>query len=325
MSDQSNGDGRLLLTSYPHYPENHSPDGPGPTAEEEAAHEREKKREMERLERDEARHKRSRERTRAADLQKVDMFWLCQIDAMAGSWATPWEFHLPISAALDGAVIVILEALLGFLDVGSSLCYTDSNYDLQYSFRRTADWASQGKITYPAYGHNAQGGVIATGRYKGVHIPCFKSMIPALELLHSYDWQVNGDLRDQAEDGEEMNVELMRLDAWLSYVGRVPEIADGPHRLLSQAPSFVQLLVEDFELDFQITDRSASDGGLQDIQGLVENVMDLLTDEELTQPEQLYVLVALLRGVKVAQCVLAGSNTKEVQEILFKDVQAHLV
>lgn len=53
--------------------------------------------------------------------------------------------------------------------------------------------------------------------------------------------------------------------------------------------------------------------------------MDFLTDEELTQPEQLYVLVALLRGIKAARCVLAGSDTSQVMDILLKDVQAHLV
>ena len=70
---------------------------------------------------------------------------------------------------------------------------------------------------------------------------------------------------------------------------------------------------------------TATEGGLQDIQGLAANVMDFLTDEELTEAEQLYVLVALLRGVKVAQCVLAGSDTAALENILRKDVQAHLV
>ncbi|KAI0449710.1 hypothetical protein F5B21DRAFT_508936 [Xylaria acuta] len=325
MLGHSGKGGPLLLTNYPHFPEKELPAGSGPTAEEEAAHEREKAREKERRERDQARDDRNRARNRAVDLTKVDMFWLCQTDAMSGTWATPWESHLPISSALCGAVTVILEALLGFLDENSSLCYTDSHYAVQYSYERTADWMLQGNFTRPAYGQNARGGVVATGTYRGVHIPCFESMIPALELLHSYHWQVDSNLHEQSENGEEQNVELMRLDAWLSYVGRVPEIAEGPHNLLRQTPALVHLLVDEFEIDFQNIDLSAREGGLQDIQGLAENVMDFLTDEELTQPEQLYVLVALLRGVKAAQCVLAGSNTTEVMDILLKDVQAHLV
>ncbi|KAI1750324.1 hypothetical protein F4782DRAFT_509956 [Xylaria castorea] len=325
MLGRSRKDGPLLLTNYPHFPEKELPAGSGPTTEEEAAHEREKMREKERRERDQTRDDRNRARNRAVDLTKVDMFWLCQTDAMSGTWATPWEAHLPISSALDGAVTVILEALLGFLDEGTSLCYTSSHYAARHSYEQTADWMLQGNFTCPAYGQNARGGVIATGRYRGTHIPCFESMIPVLELLRSYHWQVDSDLHDQSDNGEEQNVELMRLDAWLSYVGRVPEIAEGPHNLLRQTPALVHLLIEEFEIDFQNIDLSAREGGLQDIQGLAENVMDFLTDEELTQPEQLYVLVALLRGVKVAQCVLAGSNTTEVMDILLKDVQAHLV
>ncbi|KAI0200208.1 hypothetical protein F4808DRAFT_171989 [Astrocystis sublimbata] len=322
---QSRKNGPLLLTNYAHFPGKQMPPGSGPTAEEEAAHERETTREKQRRERNQAREDRNRARNRAVELTKMDMFWLCQTDVMSGVWATPWELHLPIASALDGAVTVILEALLGFLDENSSLCYTDSNYPAKFSYKRTADWMLQGNLTYPAYGQNARGGVIATGTYRGVYIPCFESMIPRLELLHSYSWQVDGDLHDRSEHGEEQNIELMRLDAWLSYVGRLPEIADGPHRLLRQAPALVHLLIENFEIDFQNIDLSAREGGLQDIQGLAENVMDSLTDEELTQPEQLYILVALLRGVKAAHCVLAGSDTRDVMDILLKDVQAHLV
>ncbi|KAI0543867.1 hypothetical protein F4679DRAFT_566994 [Xylaria curta] len=325
MLGHSRKDGPLLLTNYPHFPEKQLPPGSGPTAEEEAAHEREKAREKERRERDQARDDRNRRRNRAVDLTKVDMFWLCQTDVMSGTWATPWETHLPISSALDGAVTVVLEALLGFLDEGTSLCYTSSNYAAQDSYKRTAEWMFRGNFTCPAYGQNARGGVIASGTYRGVFIPCFECIIPTLELLHSYHWQVDSDLHDQSDNGEEQNIELMRLDAWLSYVGRVPEIAEGPHNLLRQTPALVHLLIEEFEIDFQNIDLSAREGGLQDIQGLAENVMDFLTDEELTQPEQLYVLVALLRGVKAAQCALAGSDTTEVMDILLKDVQAHLV
>ncbi|KAI0872303.1 hypothetical protein GGS24DRAFT_21522 [Hypoxylon argillaceum] len=325
MLGHSGKGGPLLLTNYPHFPEKEVPGGPGPTAEEEAAHEREKMRERDRRERDQARDDRNRARNRAVDLTKVDMFWLCQIDVMPGSWATPWESHLPISSALDGAVTVILEALLGFLDEGTSLCYTDSRPRVRYYYQRTANWMLQGGCTCPAYGQNARGGVIATGTYTGVRVPCFESVIPALELLYSYEWQVDSNEHDGAENREAQNVELMRLDSWLSYVGRVPEVAEGPHDLLRQTPALVQLLMEDFEIDFQNIDLSAREGGLQDIQGLAENVMDFLTDEELTQPEQLYVLVAFLRGVKAAQCIIAGSDTTDLRDILLKDVQAHLV
>lgn len=78
-------------------------------------------------------------------------------------------------------------------------------------------------------------------------------------------------------------------------------------------------------MDFQNIDLSAEEGGLQDIQGLAANVMDFLIDEGLNDTEQLYVLVAFLRAVKVAQCLRAGPDTREASEILDRDVQAHLV
>lgn len=65
----------------------------------------------------------------------------------------------------------------------------------------------------------------------------------------------------------------------------------------------MQLLREEFELDFMNIDLSAKEGGYQDIKGLTENVMDFLTDEELNEAEQLYILVALLRATKVCQFV----------------------
>jgi hypothetical protein len=120
-----------------------------------------------------------------------------------------------------------------------------------------------------------------------VRIPAFKSVIPALELLYSYDWQVDKCKRDQMGYADEQNVELMRLDSWLSYVGRTDEISGGPHHLLKSTTALIQLLIDYFEVDFQNINLSAEEGGLQDIQGLAANVMDFLTDEGLNEAEQL--------------------------------------
>ncbi|KFZ11255.1 hypothetical protein V502_07646 [Pseudogymnoascus sp. VKM F-4520 (FW-2644)] len=148
---------------------------------------------------------------------------------------------------------------------------------------------------------------------------------PAYHAISKAISSIDKRMRDQLEYVDLQNVELMRLDAWLSYVGRTDEISNGPHHLLESTPALVQLLMDEFEVDFQNTDLSAEEGGLQDIQVLAANVMDFLTDEELNEAEQLYVLVAFLRAVKVAQCLQAGPNTVEVLEILRRDIQAHLV
>ena len=316
---------------HPHNPQQGTASkeqAPEPTTEEEAARQREEERQGLRRERDAERIRRNDAHRGTTYLYKVDMFWMCQLDIFRGYWATPWQHvdDVPMQAADVGAVTVILETLLGFLD-DKSLIYTGSCTRSYLSFQNTARWLFDGNSTYPAYAVNARGGVVAKGVYHGVRIPAFgpTTVVPALELLHSYEWQVDPEVRDQARYGEEQNVELMRLDSWLSYVGRTDEIGQGPNRLLKQTPALVSALIDRFEDDFQNTDLSASAGGLQDIQGLAANVMDFLTDEELTEAEQLYVLIALLRAVKVGQSVLAGADTYDLHDVLVKDVQVHLV
>ncbi|KAF5724607.1 hypothetical protein FMUND_650 [Fusarium mundagurra] len=293
---------------------------PTPETKEDKARAREAERRRRREEREVERDRRNRSRGNVVSLNRMDMYWFCQVDIYQGFWATPWRSDVPTDTSLVGAVTVILEALLGFLEENVSLVYCNPG-----RFYTTRDWITYGGISYPAYASNARGGVIARGSYKGVRVPAFRYTVPALELLHSYEWQVSSYLHDQEQHCEDLNIELMRIDAWLSYVGRTERIANGPTDLLKGAPALVQLLQADFEVDFMNIDLSAKEGGHQDIQGLADNVMDFLTDEELDEAEQLYILVALLRAVKVCQCVLAGSNTREMEEILKKDVQAHLV
>lgn len=319
-SKTDDGKPRLLLT-YPQDGSDSGPSRPVSMTEEQMAFAREAERQQRREERELERDKRNKSRGNVVSLDRMDMYWFCQVDIYQGFWATPWASVAPLETSLVGAITVILEALLGFLEEKTSLVYCDPSL----FYYQTQGWISRGRTSYPAYASNARGGVIAHGAYKGVHVPAFQCTIPALELLYSYDWQVSSCLHDQELYCEEQNIELMRIDAWLSYVGRTDMISRGPRDLLNGAPALVQLLQAEFEIDFMNIDLSAKEGGHQDIQGLADNVMDFLTDEELNEAEQLYILVALLRAVKVCQCVLAGSSTAKINEILLKDVQAHLV
>ncbi|KAG9252138.1 uncharacterized protein F5Z01DRAFT_251305 [Emericellopsis atlantica] len=290
------------------------------------ARDREKEREEAKLARGEARHKRNLARTQVMRMTRVDVFWLSQVDITGGQWVTPWHDAecLPLSAAAAGGITVILEALLGFLDE-KSLLYTGSSMETYRSFQETAYWMLEGRTTsFPAYALNARGGVVAQGTYIGVNIPVLEGVVPALQLLHSYEWQVST-TRNNEDNVEESNVELMRIDAWLSYVGRTDQIANGPRRLLKQTPALIALLVEEHELDFQNMDLSAEEGGWQDIADAAADLMDTLVEEELNEAEQLYVLVALLRTLKVVQSVWAGSDSHDLRTILERDVQVHLV
>jgi hypothetical protein len=116
----------------------------------------------------------------------------------------------------------------------------------------------------------------------------------------------------------------MRLDGWLSICGRTDEILHGPNDLIKQTSAMVQNVMEEFVFDFGNLDQSDQEGGLQVNQELAANVVDFLLDEELSGAEQLYVLVAILRTVKVGG-ILYGANTRMLQDILREDVQVHMV
>lgn len=329
------GKQQLLLTDYEHRSRttdanstdsDDSDNGPELTAEQEAAREREELRFKQRQEREREREERLKEGGRALPLDRLDMFWYCQIDIFRGTWAMCQGYsNTPSRTCLSAAIGVVLECLLGFLP-GDSITYTDDSQLTLQSVRETTMWLLAGNTTYPAYAINARGGVIASGSYRGVYVPAFgDTPIPVLELLFSHSWQVSSSLPNMNRDGEELNTELMRLDSWLSWVGRLPMVADGPKQLLKSAPTFVHLLMLEFETDFQLLDLSAHEGGLQDIQKVAANIMDWLLDEDLTDAEQVYVLIAFLRGLKVAQCVLSGPDTTALHRLLHRDVGVHLV
>jgi hypothetical protein len=150
-------------------------------------------------------------------------------------------------------------------------------------------------------------------------------MIPALELYSSYNYQVAHRRRSDTRTCQVELLELIRLDAWLSICGRTDEILYGRNDLIKQTPAMVELLMMEFSVDFLNLDQSDLEGGMQVNQELAANVMDFLLDEELSGAEQIYILVATLRAVKVALSILEGPDTRMLQEILREDVQVHMV
>lgn len=193
-----------FLLTYPQDGPSSRPRSPTPKTEEELAREREIERQRKREERERERDRRNNSRGRTVALQQMDLYWFCQVDVYQGFWATPWESNTPHQTSLVGAITVILESLLGFLEENASLVYCDPSH-----FEMTREWISRGNMSYPAYAHNARGGVIAQGIYTGVRVSAFQTSIPALELLISYDWQVSTDLHNQETYCENLNVELI--------------------------------------------------------------------------------------------------------------------
>lgn len=288
------------------------------TEEEQEALDREAQRKKDREARDQQRRLRNNERGQAAYLYgKINWFWLCQSDIMPGFWATPWRSLDALDdRTCSGAVKIVLNALLGFTN-GNSLRYVT---DWRGFINPAMDWMLNGKTTFPGYAYNARDGV-----YPAVKIDVFKEPIPALELYSSYNYQVARRRRFDTQTCQNELLELMKLDAWLSMCGRTDEILHGRNDLIKQTPAMVELLFEEFTLDFLNLDQADTEGGMQENQELATNVMDFLLDEELSGAEQMYILVATLRAAKVGLSILEGADTRLLQDILREDVQVHMV
>ncbi|KAJ4044671.1 hypothetical protein NW761_008415 [Fusarium oxysporum] len=116
-----------FLLTYPGEGLGSEPSNPTPETKEDKAHAREAERRHRREERELERDRRNMSRMNVVFLNRMDMYWFCQVDIYQGFWATPWKPDVPIQTSLVGAVTVILEALLGFLEENVSLVYCDPN------------------------------------------------------------------------------------------------------------------------------------------------------------------------------------------------------
>jgi len=95
--------------------------------------------------------------------------------------------------------------------------------------------------------------------------------------------------------------------------------------LLTQTPALLQEVMDSFEPHSMDAEISSVDGGAQFNTELGQTLVEYLEDQQLTRAEALYALVAVLRAVKVGQCVLNGPDTGMLAEIMGKGVQVCLV
>lgn len=281
-----------------------------------------------------ARYARDEERYRRQDRHMeinnqngdIKWFWLSQTDILPCFWATTWRSFTDLNTQVcRGATNVILEAIISLIGE-AGVCYIDADdWRSNRSLTGTFNWMLAGKVTFPAYAYDARSGIVCTGTYTAMKCSLFAQTIPAVEHLEPYSPLHHSHENKPQAVCQRQIVGLMRLDSWLSIVGRMSEIDKGPSGLLKQTPALVQALMEEFELDFHHADLSSQDGGEQTNQETAFSVIDYLKDSGLTEAEVLYALVAVLRTVKVGQCILSGPDTRMLIEILEKDVQVYLV
>ncbi|KAL8774466.1 MAG: hypothetical protein Q9209_000839 [Squamulea sp. 1 TL-2023] len=246
---------------------------------------------------------------------KMKWFWICQADVLPGYFATPWRTVFSYAECI-GTISVILKSLESFTN-SSNFRYVP----IQYHNRQ---WIRLGYATYPSYAHKAAGGVVVAGTYKASVFDAFGSLIAPLELLQSYEYQVNRNFVSSAQAVIDSTAEIMGLDSWLSVAGRQSEIFDGPSILLRTLPTLIQQIATDFHLEFSSVDRTSKDGGSRIIETISESLLGYLKEQNLSDAEQLFCIVALLRAAKMALCVARGTDTAMLREVLVHDVQVYL-
>ncbi|KAL8819259.1 MAG: hypothetical protein Q9223_002267 [Gallowayella weberi] len=245
----------------------------------------------------------------------VKWFWICQADVLPGHFATPWQSLFNITECI-GAISVLLSSLEQYTDK-SNLHYVQSQTD------NTA-WLRLGRTTYPSYAHNSAGGVVVASSYRATTFVGFKKLITPLELLKSYEYQVDRSPSSTTQNVIDSTAELMGLDSWLSISGRQSEIIDGPSSLLRTLPTLIQLIMTDFHLEFSSVDRTSKEGGFRITKTISDSLLQYLTEQNLSDAEQLFCIVALLRTAKMALCVARGTDTAKLRDVLVQDVQVYL-
>lgn len=247
----------------------------------------------------------------------IKWLWICQADVLPGYFANPWHDYFSRETCL-GVIVTMLEALEYYTD-HSTLTYIDA-------LPWCRNWLHQGQTTHPSYAINAMGGVIIPGEYDLVKFECFGSPMPVIKLLGTYHQQID----PSSYEGTDALVierltELMALDSWLSFCGRQPEIYDGRNNLLQSMPMLIQKLMSDYEFEFSSLDRTSADGGHQIVKELAGLIAHSLEKALLSEEEQLFTMMAMLRAAKMALCLLNGPDTAKLREIFIRDAQVYLV
>ncbi|KAL8987602.1 MAG: hypothetical protein Q9169_008680, partial [Polycauliona sp. 2 TL-2023] len=246
---------------------------------------------------------------------EMKWFWLSQADTVPGYFATPWK-ELFSATECIGTISIVLKSLETYTN------YNNSQYVVSQNQNRK--WLQQGKLTYPSYAHNAAGGIVVAGTYQPAFFNSFTSPLPPLELLTSYEHQVDRNFSSTAQAVIDSTAEIMGFDTWLSISGRQPEIIDGSSGLLRTMPTLIQQIMMDFHLEFTTLDRTSKDGGSRIINTISESLVGYLKEQGLSDAEQLFGLVALLRTVRMGLCIARGTDTGILREVLVNDVQVYL-
>lgn len=185
--------------------------------------------------------------------------------------------------------------------------------------KEAAEMIANGTSTWPLYAHNARGG---SGRSQSgwrTESRFFKSQPLLPIVLPEYNREYirkPGGLHRKHND--EDLCELMAIDLWLNHAGDLDEIANGKAELSRLTPALVGQVADKFGADIISLAFNKSTGSFQDVTDLAERVCQYMyVALRLSEAEEIYLLLALYRAMKVGICMSAGTDTASVIWIAF--------
>lgn len=214
--------------------------------------------------------------------ETISWFWICQMNIIPGYWATPWavqfssEHSGPDKISIDscfGGLAVALQTLSSFTKPTSFQYiskYPDESLRAFYSNTFSCPPFIPDQLHKNVVIKSGLNDLI-TFQTSDTEISLFETPIPPLGLLHSYSYQVKRYPGNDDETIIEKQLELAFLDSWLSITSSTPEIQD--YRLVLHTPAIIQKLLKLFEEDFRQLDRTALEGGLEEIHKLKEKLL----------------------------------------------------
>lgn len=246
---------------------------------------------------------------------------------MVCNWSGEWSsFAREAVPSYIGGIAVLLETLKHLRVV--------MRYKQRWDYSNVEKHIRRGSSTYPFYTFNGRGGWGLEIDWNALSAANDAPPQPPLDLYWSYEAQLTshgiGALEAASVDDlftltSARLSEQMIIDSWLCFVGSKPEEVLGRGELHIRTPFLVEEILNLFYGKWAMVERFEFDGGYQKLAELAGRVKDRLRTKELSKPEEIVVVVACLRALKMVMLHLVGANVYEARELLERDFPAYLV
>ncbi len=269
----------------------------------------------------------------------LSFFWASQIDIQYGFWATPWqqyylEFCLEALQTMTEVVFAGLAHTVSFTESKISVSERMSHEILFCKVREEVILADLmirprgGGHTWPLYAINARGGTLDPEPHLLIEFSSFvqksERLLPVLLLQSVRDPQSGMHDRSLRPEiiGRDCTIELASIDHWLSRAAQTRSISQGRLNLLVSTPRIIEDIWNHFTYHFMWLRHSEHEreGGNHHIRDLAILISDWLFGTPHSDVEHYFIWIALLRTIKVVQCIKGGPDTKDACDFFEDDV-----